>query len=267
MNIFEKLLAITAEMKPIEKSLNVGGKYHAVGEQDVLPMVRALEKKYKVYSYMVNQEIVDVDSYITQNQRGDEIHNRFLRIKVTYRFVNIEKPEEYVDTIAYGDGLDTADKAPGKAVTYAVKYALIKMYKMNTGEDPDMEESPSLEDDAQKVAPKPYAASDRELHSEANSEAPSPISEPIKGIVDENTGEVSEYALWADKLDIKLDRVAKAYGVSEVTEELLEKAVKRKASKLVGAPPEQITEELLEKAVKTLRYNTMKAKTDAKVNK
>ena len=37
------------------------------------------------------------------------------------------------------------DKAPGKAMTYADKYALMKAYKMVTGDDPDQNASDDLE--------------------------------------------------------------------------------------------------------------------------
>ena len=63
--------------------------------------------------------------------------NRYLRIETVYRFVNIDNPEEYIDITTYGDGIDPQDKAVGKAMTYSDKYALLKAYKIITGEDPD----------------------------------------------------------------------------------------------------------------------------------
>jgi hypothetical protein len=66
----------------------------------------------------------------------------FMRVETVYRFVNIDKPEEYIETTVYGDGVDTGDKAPGKAMTYADKYALMKAYKLSTGDDPDKDPSP-----------------------------------------------------------------------------------------------------------------------------
>ena len=62
MNIYEKLLSITSEIKNVNKNLEVGvGKnsYKAVGEADVLHAVKQLEQKYKVYSYPCKREIVD----------------------------------------------------------------------------------------------------------------------------------------------------------------------------------------------------------------
>lgn len=148
MNIYEKLLNITSEIKNVSKNLEVGvGKnsYKAVGEADVLFAVKQLEQKYKVYSYPCKREVIDRAILETEKEyngnvtKGNQI---FLRIETTYRFVNIENPEEYIEITTYGDGIDTQDKAVGKAMTYADKYALLKAYKIITGDDPDQEHSP-----------------------------------------------------------------------------------------------------------------------------
>ena len=148
MNIYEKLLEITNEMKNVNKNLEVGvGKsaYKAVGEADVLKAVKELEYKYKVYSYPVDRAIIDKDILQTKKEYNGQItegNQLFMRLEVTYRFVNTEKPEEFIDIKTYGDGVDTQDKAPGKAMTYADKYALMKAYKIITGDDPDQNPSP-----------------------------------------------------------------------------------------------------------------------------
>lgn len=148
MNIYEKLLEITNEIKNVNKNLEVGvGKsaYKAVGEADVLKAVKELEYKYKVYSYPVERNVIDKDILQTKKEYNGQItegNQLFMRLEVTYRFVNIEKPEEFIDIKTYGDGVDTQDKAPGKAMTYADKYALMKAYKIITGEDPDQNPSP-----------------------------------------------------------------------------------------------------------------------------
>ena len=38
---------------------------------------------------------------------------------------------------AFGYGIDNGEKGPGKAVSYAVKYALLKTFCLETGDDPD----------------------------------------------------------------------------------------------------------------------------------
>ena len=140
MNIYEKLAEITAELSAVAKNLTVGeGKssYKAVGEADVLAAVKPLEKKHGVYSYPVSRDIVESQIMTSTNYKGQEVQKQFVRIRTVYRFVNVEKPEEYIEVTTFGDGVDSQDKAPGKAMTYADKYALLKAYKIITGEDPD----------------------------------------------------------------------------------------------------------------------------------
>ena len=63
--------------------------------------------------------------------------DKFIRVRTTYRFVNIDNPAEFIEIETLGDGVDPQDKASGKAQTYADKYALLKCYKIPTGDDPD----------------------------------------------------------------------------------------------------------------------------------
>lgn len=148
MNIYEKLLNITNEIGLVNKNLIVGeGKasYKAVGEADVLKAVKELEFKHKIYSYPCKRIITDSSILQTEKEYKGEVkkgNQIFLRIETTYRFVNVENPEEFIEVTTYGDGVDTQDKAPGKAMTYSDKYALLKVYKMITGDDPDQNPSP-----------------------------------------------------------------------------------------------------------------------------
>ena len=145
-NIYEKLDAIANELKTVSKDLDVStgkGSYKAVGEGNVLNAVKPLEHKYMVYSYPISRKIVDNGNIESINSRGEVKSQLYLRIETTYRFVNLEKPEEFVDMVSYGDGIDSGDKACGKAMTYSDKYALMKAYKMITGDDPDQEGSPA----------------------------------------------------------------------------------------------------------------------------
>lgn len=140
MNIFEKLLAISSDITTVAKNLEVkygSTSYKAVGEADVLKPVKELEKKYGIYSYPKSRSIVDKGT-IT-NSKGTT--SLFMRIETEYCFVNVEKPEEQISVITYGDGVDSQDKAPGKAMTYGDKYALLKAYKIVTGDDPDQQGS------------------------------------------------------------------------------------------------------------------------------
>lgn len=144
MNLFQKMSAITKEVAIVGKNLEValpnGNGYKAVGEADVLRAVKPIEEKYGVYSYPAHREIVESGEIVTTTKYGER-KSLHVRIETTYRFVNVEEPTEFIEITTYGDGVDSQDKAPGKAMTYADKYALLKAYKIQTGEDPDAEGS------------------------------------------------------------------------------------------------------------------------------
>ena len=145
MNIFEKMSAITNELGVVAKNLNVdmgGGKtYKAVQEKDVLDAVKPIEEKYRVYSYPKERKIVDSGILERETKYGVQ-RTLYLRIETTYQFVNIDKPDEILTMTSYADGIDTGDKATGKAMTYSDKYSLLKAYKIATGDDPDVAASP-----------------------------------------------------------------------------------------------------------------------------
>lgn len=160
LNIYQKLLKITSEIEKVAKNLAVGvGKtsYKATGEADVLAAVKPLEEKYGVYSYPFDREIIESGTIESVGYNGEVKKSLFERIKVTYRFVNVDKLDEFVDIVSFGDGIDSQDKGPGKAMTYADKYALMKAYKIITGDDPDQNKSEDLKN-AETI--KPLATTD-----------------------------------------------------------------------------------------------------------
>ena len=162
MNIYQKMLKITEELQTVAKNLTVQtGKssYKAVGELDVLNAVKPLEAKYGVYSYPLQREIIET-AVIESESNGYTRKQLFMRVQTVYRFVNVDNPEESIDITSYGDGLDSGDKATGKAMTYCDKYALMKAYKMSTGDDPDQNASEELKSATSK---KPQTASTKQL--------------------------------------------------------------------------------------------------------
>ena len=149
-NIYQRMLEATQKISNVKKNLEVGlgkSQYKAVGERDVLNAVKPIEIECGIYSYPKERKVIDTNILTTTkeyNGQTVESNQLFMRLEVTYRFVNVDNPEEYVDITTYGDGVDSQDKAPGKAMTYADKYALLKAYKIETGDDPDKEPSGNL---------------------------------------------------------------------------------------------------------------------------
>lgn len=147
MNIYQKMAKITAEMKTVGKNLDVSaGKtsYKAVSERDVIDAVKEVEAANGVYSYPCSRETLESEQLESESTYGGNTTKKttfYTRIKTIYRFVNIDKPDEFIDMMVFSVGLDSQDKGDGKAMTYADKYALMKAYKISTGDDPDADGS------------------------------------------------------------------------------------------------------------------------------
>ncbi len=148
MNIFQKMSAVTNDLQTVAKNMVVStGKnnsYKAVSERDIIDAVKPLEVKHGIYSYPYDRQIIESQTLDSESEYQGKVTKKttfFSRIKTTYRFVNIEKPDEYIDMVTFAEGIDPQDKGSGKAMTYADKYALMKAYKISTGDDPDQNAS------------------------------------------------------------------------------------------------------------------------------
>lgn len=140
LNIFQRMIAATAEINRVAKNLTVGkgqNSYRAVGEADVLAAVKPVEERFGIYSFPFARKIIKDEERDRPSDYDSTKKEYFLRIETVYRFINVDNPAEYIDITTYGDGVDSLDKTPGKAMTYGDKYALLKAYKIETGDDPD----------------------------------------------------------------------------------------------------------------------------------
>ena len=155
MNIYQKMLRISAEIGTVSKSLDVslGGNksYKAVAERDILNAVKPLEEKYGVFSYPRERVVLESQIYETEQQYGNNPPTKktsfMMRIMTIYRFVNTDNPDEYIETTTFAEGIDAQDKGSGKAMTYCDKYALLKAYKIATGDEADPNENNGIAND------------------------------------------------------------------------------------------------------------------------
>lgn len=147
MNIYQKMSAVTAELQTVAKNLTVStGKnntYKAVSERDIIDAVKPIEAKHGIYSFPCDRQVIE-SQILESEYNGNKKTTFFSRIRVTYRFVNVDKPDEFIDMVTFAEGIDAQDKGSGKAMTYADKYALMKAYKISTGDDPDQNASEEI---------------------------------------------------------------------------------------------------------------------------
>lgn len=168
MNIYQKMSAVIDELGVVAKNLEVdtgkGKGYKAVSERDILDAVKPLEVKHGIYSYPVNREVIESNLLESETKYGVKT-TLMTRIKTTYRFVNADEPTDFIEMVTFAEGLDSQDKGSGKAMTYADKYALMKAYKISTGDDPDQtasEETRYTRSSTKPSAPKKVSQTDVE---------------------------------------------------------------------------------------------------------
>ena len=122
-NIHQRLHAAMNKVDYVQKSESNGMKYKFVSHDAVTSVVRPV---------LVECGIV----YYPQNMRTTTDGNR-VTAEFDVRFVNVDDPGDFIDVPTFGFGIDAQDKGPGKAMSYGVKYALLKALGLETGDDPE----------------------------------------------------------------------------------------------------------------------------------
>ena len=131
-NLYQRISAVMSELDYIEKgALKVNGQYRFVSHDQVTA---------KVHPLLVKHGIVVLPSIHEIKQE-----NNRTEVKMNILFLNIDNPEECFSVQYFGYGIDNGDKGPGKAISYAYKYALLKTFCLETGDDPDNDANAAYE--------------------------------------------------------------------------------------------------------------------------
>jgi hypothetical protein len=143
-NIHSRITSIIADLPHIGKDSEISGggqRYKYRGIDDIMPSIKGLLAKHGVH-FTPTFTLLDDQSWEVARDRGGSTRWRHVTISGTYRFYGVEG--DYVEVTTIGEGKDSADKAYNKAMTAALKYALIQTFAIADGEDPDIErpESP-----------------------------------------------------------------------------------------------------------------------------
>ena len=149
MNLMQRINEVRKAIAYIRKDKNVStgasGSYKAVTHDAVTALVR---------EHMVEHGIVSWPHLVESQSMPFEVNAEMVRAKqfryeATYDFpfCNIEDPEDSLTIRIQAHAMDNADKAPGKALSYAKKYALLKLFELETGEDEESRYNPEGMDD------------------------------------------------------------------------------------------------------------------------
>ena len=161
LNILQRIHAVMKEVTYIQKEKKSGMNYSIVSHDVVTAKLRPS---------IVNNGIVYWPVNLTVSQSG----NRTEAVGAV-RFASIDDPSDYIDVWALGYGIDSQDKGPGKAISYLVKYALLKCFGLETGDDPDLDQNVEYvgveEDDLHSVNIKDFNKKVSEAKTVADVEA------------------------------------------------------------------------------------------------
>lgn len=133
--LFQRILWVRDRVTRLGKDATVstgGGSYKAITHDKVTAAIRPKMVQAGIVSFVTCITADDFDTgAVTQRNRKIIQH----RAKFRVTFANVNDKEDTIDVELYAYADDYGDKAPGKATSYAMKYALLKMFMIETGEE------------------------------------------------------------------------------------------------------------------------------------
>jgi hypothetical protein len=131
-NIYQRVNEVRKAVDYLIKDKKVES-YMAVTHDAVTAAVRGhfVEQGVMIVPAQVVQSAVVLTGTMTSRSTP------FIRFEVRYRFevVNVDEPNDKFSIEIEAHALDHGDKAPGKALSYAKKYAMLKLLEIETGEE------------------------------------------------------------------------------------------------------------------------------------
>lgn len=112
-----------------DKEVSTGkGSYRAVTHDMVTAILR---------QHLIDEGIVVITSLtkaVTVPPSGDSKQHRY-EAEYQVMFCSVDDAQDNIAMIVSAHANDSGDKAPGKALSYAKKYAMLKIFEIETGED------------------------------------------------------------------------------------------------------------------------------------
>lgn len=138
LSLVRKLAEVMAAVERVPKSgRNKFHNYDYATEADIVAAVRVAMAERQV---MMVPTVLDTKWGEVARQKGG--NERLCTLTVRFTLHDGESGEQLAFDVL-GEGTDTGDKASYKAMTGAVKYALLKLFLIPTGDDPEEDSSPA----------------------------------------------------------------------------------------------------------------------------
>ena len=136
LNLRQRLRRVMIDVDYVQrkgKMQGQAGNYTFVTHNDVVAAVRPALIKHGV---LVMQSVLEHE--MSQGETRKSGATPIITVlTVETQFFNVDTEDEPLRVVTVGYGVDTGDKGPGKAMSYAAKYALLKALALETGDDAD----------------------------------------------------------------------------------------------------------------------------------
>jgi hypothetical protein len=133
LNIYQRINEVRKAVAYVRKDKRVGeGGYLAVTHDAVTSETR---EHFINHGVVIVPSLVSSATVLTGTSTAKGIP--FIRYEARYRFeaVNVEDPADKIAFDIESHAIDQGDKAPGKALSYAKKYAVLKLLEIESGEE------------------------------------------------------------------------------------------------------------------------------------
>jgi hypothetical protein len=143
LNICQRLQAIMKDVSYVQKEdKKVNNQYKFVSHDAVTAKIRPA---------LLEHGVIVIPSFFDISVDGNRTN-----CSMSLTFVNVDKPVDRIEIpcAGFGQGIDPQDKGAGKAMSYAYKYALLKVFALETGDDPEKDNidyAPPKDDAAEKL--------------------------------------------------------------------------------------------------------------------
>lgn len=139
LNIYQRINAVMQAVEYVQKDATVetggGRSYKAVSHDMVLAVLRQSMVANGIVTRVEQLSDALIQMRGPDPKEKDQYSQYFYSANYAIYFVNIDQPLDFVRLTINAHAQDSGDKAPGKAVSYAVKYAMLKTFGLETGEN------------------------------------------------------------------------------------------------------------------------------------
>jgi hypothetical protein len=131
LNLFQRINEVRKKIDYVKKEKAVE-TYKAVTHDQITALVR---DHLVSFGIVIIPNLISSTSVLTGTATGKGTPH--IRVEAVYEFtfVNIDDSNDTFKTSVAAHAIDHGDKAPGKALSYAKKAVVLKVFEIETGED------------------------------------------------------------------------------------------------------------------------------------